>query len=352
MLMKKTVLFFFIHLFSVVCSAQSIGAFVYKGLAQSQTGKDVLRILDTEGFFSNSDVAYLKDEKNRIYEVTFVCGNDGVLEKTEIKDIPKERAWGVLYKSYLEYREKFQTYYGVPFDEFSQFGDGMSPKSDKVKMDLLMQGNCYYNSSFQVRSGWIAHLSISFNESAGAHISVTYLSDKSSLKSAEKGMMFMKVPMKKSLGEFVKELRMKGFVLNEIGAGSATLEGRFAGYNHCKLFVLESEVSKNIRSVIVSFQHQKDWDGIMSVYDNLKSMLKEKYGMPTMEKGMYGQDNTPENSQMELRKIIDGQSKYSLSFKLSNGFIVLSVTSALNVVLGYTDMANWNESRNDAIDDL
>lgn len=352
MLMKKNALFFFIHLFCVVCSAQSIGTFVYRGLAQSKTQEDVLRILDAEDFFSNSDAFFLKDEKRRVYEVSFLCENDGVLNSVGIKDVPKERTWEVLFKSYQEYRGKFQNYYGSPFEEFSQFDGGISPEYDEARMEVLARGGCDYSSSFRVRSGWVAHLSISYDEYAGPHVAIAFLSDKSYLKSIDSGMMFMKVPMNKPLDEFVRDLRLKGFVLNEKGNGGATLEGRFAGYNHCKLFVLESEVSKKVRSVIVSFQHQKDWDGIMSVYGNLKTLLKEKYGMPTKEKGIYSQGDTPENFQVELRKIMNGQSKYSLSFKFSNGFIVLSVTSALNVVLGYTDVVNWNEGRDDAIDDL
>lgn len=96
-------------------------------------------------------------------------------------------------------------------------------------------------------------------------------------------MTFKGIPMQGPLNTFVQKLKDKGFILVESKKEGAILNGKFASYNDCLVFVYTE--NGNVSHVGVMFPEQKTWSEITTMYYSLKEMLTEKYGTPkTLER--------------------------------------------------------------------
>ena len=183
-------------------------------------------------------------------------------------------------------------------------------------------------------------------------------------------MKFMGIPIDGSLKSFCSQLKKKGFDRDPYETrrkDSRIYIGEFAGHNS-KVFVYSDAKSNNVHSVIVNIPSYEE-DVALSIYNNLRQMLIEKYsedvgvkeykwlneryadkireGKLTELKWLYEKKDddgydvtyivlprpTPDNISNELGLItIKVQKDYSFVYKRTE----------YNVVISYTDTQNYN----------
>ena len=193
-------------------------------------------------------------------------------------------------------------------------------------------------------------------------------------------MKFMGIPIDGSLKSFCSQLKKKGFDRDPYETrrkDSRIYIGEFAGHNS-KVFVYSDAKSNNVHSVIVNIPSYEE-DVALSIYNNLRQMLIEKYsedvgvkeykwlneryadkileGKLTELKWLYEKKDddgydvtyivlprpTPDNISNELGLItIKVQKDYSFVYKRTE----------YNVVISYTDTQNYNLYHGNMQDDL
>ena len=193
-------------------------------------------------------------------------------------------------------------------------------------------------------------------------------------------MKFMGIPIDGSLKSFCSQLKKKGFDRDPYETrrkDSRIYIGEFAGHNS-KVFVYSDAKSNNVHTVIVNISSYEE-DVALSIYNNLRQMLIEKYsedvgvkeykwlneryadkireGKLTELKWLYEKRDddgydvtyivlprpTPDNISNELGLItIKVQKDYSFVYKRTE----------YNVVISYTDTQNYNLYHGNMQDDL
>ena len=193
-------------------------------------------------------------------------------------------------------------------------------------------------------------------------------------------MKFMGIPIDGSLKSFCSQLKKKGFDRDPYETrrkDSRIYIGEFAGHNS-KVFVYSDAKSNNVHSVIVNIPSYEE-DVALSIYNNLKQMLIEKYSEDVGVKEYkwlnekYA-DKIQEGKLTELKWLYEKKDDdgYDVTYivlprptsdNISNklGFITINVRkdysfvykrTEYNVVISYTDTQNYNLYHGNMQDDL
>ncbi|MBO4306694.1 MAG: hypothetical protein J5848_00070 [Bacteroidales bacterium] len=174
--------------------------------------------------------------------------------------------------------------------------------------------------------------------------------------SAQTGhLTFKGVPIDGTLSEFVGKLKQKGFTHVGSEQGVALLQGEFAAYKGCTVFVYEHQ-SGLVNRVGVMFPDRDTWSLLYSDYSNLKEMLTQKYGKPTEETEEFQTYSAPLDDNSRMFEVRMDRCKYICDFTTENGVIELRIShnSVIScfVVLLYVDAENESKVQSNAIDDL
>ena len=193
-------------------------------------------------------------------------------------------------------------------------------------------------------------------------------------------MKFMGIPIDGSLKSFCSQLKKKGFDRDPYETrrkDSRIYIGEFAGHNS-KVFVYSDAKSNNVHSVIVNIPSYEE-DVALSIYNNLRQMLIEKYSEDVGVKEYkwlnerYA-DKIREGKLTELKWLYvkNGDDGYETTTiylprptheSISNelGFIGIYVQEDYShaykrteyiVVISYTDTQNYNLHKGNVQDDL
>jgi hypothetical protein len=163
-------------------------------------------------------------------------------------------------------------------------------------------------------------------------------------------LKFKNIPIDGSLDLFVAQLKKQGFTVMKITDSHAILSGKFTGE---VVKVLVEAAPEKVYEVLVNYDKQTTWKAIKTQYENMKSMLHEKYGDPqeTTEKF-----DPPyyENSGLELYALSQDKCIYSTLFatKIGNGMIRLKITSDVSIAINYVDTINFLLVSGKAYNDL
>lgn len=130
---------------------------------------------------------------------------------------------------------------------------------------------------------------------------------------------------------------------------SAHLEGTFAGYNNCDIYVNTLSSADIVCNVVVKYPYQYDWANLNDNYVTLKNMLTEKYGTPSICKEEIPGDI--KNYYDRDKAFEEGSGAWFSQYNLSNGKIILYLKTS-HVELHYIDNANTSLQRTKAIEDL
>lgn len=168
-------------------------------------------------------------------------------------------------------------------------------------------------------------------------------------------LKFKGVPIDGKLKEFVSRMKRKGFKSLRSEDGVEVLQGDFAAYKECVVYVSTLDNKDLVSWISVVFPKQETWEYLYGDYKKLKGLLTEKYGQPSeVTEKFQGQYVDDDNDRMYAVKM-DG-CKYETRFKTDKGEIVLwieheSVISCF-VVLCYKDKINGALIKDIAIEDL
>ena len=170
-------------------------------------------------------------------------------------------------------------------------------------------------------------------------------------------LKFKGVPIDGPLEQFVARMVRKGFEVTSAREEEVVrLEGDFAGFKQCEVYVSTLDNQNLVSRITVWFPIQDQWKNLYGDYKTLKEMLTEKYGKPTscVERFTGYLGNSGEEYRMSA--VRGNECKYVTRFSGDEGDIILSIEhrgySSCFVQLVYQDKENGREVRNTAIDDL
>ena len=157
---------------------------------------------------------------------------------------------------------------------------------------------------------------------------------------------FKEIPIDGPLTNFVNQLKKENFQVIEITEKDAILKGDFAGE---KVHLLVQGTSKIVYGVTVMFDKQNTWKSLKKQYDNIKDILKAKYGEPKecIEKF---DDPFYEKAGMELDALDEEKCTFMTLFatESGNGMINLKLSPDATVVINYIDSINFFQISNEA----
>lgn len=170
-----------------------------------------------------------------------------------------------------------------------------------------------------------------------------------------KHLSFKGVPIDGPLSKYVLKMKEAGFVHSETDDGTAVLEGDFAGYKGCIIIVSTLKKLDIVNTIGVIFPEKDHWSSLEGNYEDLKSMLTQKYGDPATCVETFQTKYPPESDFDKLRHLQFQQCEYYTTFKTPQGIIQLSLAyqdGECFVRLQYWDKINTEAIRSQAMDDL
>ena len=168
-------------------------------------------------------------------------------------------------------------------------------------------------------------------------------------------LTFKGVPIDGTLDEYVAKMKQAGFTYLTEQDGIAVLEGDFAGYKGCTVSVSTLKATNVVNTIGVMFTNHDDWASLEKDYNNLKTMLTEKYGAPSECVEKFQGFSAPESNSQKMICLRLNNCTWNTVFSTSKGRIELSITGAdfsYYVMLRYFDKINTDTVRAKAIDDL
>lgn len=168
-------------------------------------------------------------------------------------------------------------------------------------------------------------------------------------------LMFKGVPIDGTLSEYVEKMKLNGFVLVATEPGATTLQGDFASYKKCQISVVTMQQKDLVSKIRVMFPVQRDWATLYENYSNVKDMLTQKYGAPTIVIEEFRNDSDVKDDRLKFINVSSGQCNYTTVFKTPSGEICLYLDHTefkCFVGLTYTDKINGEIMKAKAIDDL
>ena len=124
----------------------------------------------------------------------------------------------------------------------------------------------------------------------------------------------------------VQQLKNKGFSTVIERENAIGMTGRFCGVDNCNLYLLTTEKTKKVWKAAVFFPHQDSWSGLKSRYNELKSSLTNKYGVPENDfhffSGYY-----EDGDGHEIMALTLGKCNYCAFYHTENALIEISIES-------------------------
>lgn len=169
-------------------------------------------------------------------------------------------------------------------------------------------------------------------------------------------LTFKGVPIDGTLKQYVARMKKAGFKYVGAQDGVAILQGDFAGYKGCEVYVSTLDGYDVVSNIVVKFPDEEIWRRLQGNYMNLKEMLTEKYGKPSsakeeFEDGLYIDDD---NDRMHAVRM--DRCKYWSIYTTEKGEIIVWIEhngiSTTFVCLEYTDKINGGTIKQQAINDL
>lgn len=156
---------------------------------------------------------------------------------------------------------------------------------------------------------------------------------------------FRDIPINGPLNQFITQLKKQNFTVINITNKDAILTGKFTGED---VNMLVQASSKSVYGVTVMFDKKDSWKSIKTQYENVKSILTEKYGEPieVIEKF---DDSYYDKSGLQLLALKDDKYTFMVNFRTSNanGMIRLSISNDANLIINYIDAINFLKARSE-----
>ena len=168
-------------------------------------------------------------------------------------------------------------------------------------------------------------------------------------------LKFKGVPIDGTLSQYTQRMKEKGFTHLGTEDGRSLLEGDFAGYKNCFVFVATLQSKDLVSYIAVKFQEYDSWSPIYNNYSTLKNMLTMKYGEPSEVIEEF-QSSYVYNDDDRMDEVTEDRCKYITTFETELGTIELFISkydyTKGCVMLKYTDKANGVAVLESALEDL
>ncbi len=173
-----------------------------------------------------------------------------------------------------------------------------------------------------------------------------------SICNAQEHLTFKGIPIDGKLNEFVSKLQNEGYVLNFTNdeGNACILEGAFAGFANCKIFVLSTPYSHIVWKVAVKLPEQNSWYSLKSRYNDFKNSLTQKYGDPENDYHFFSSPYY-EGDGFEFQALRKDKCSYAAFFDTQTGYISIEIESkeydSGRVSIAYEDKANTKLKKED-----
>lgn len=169
-------------------------------------------------------------------------------------------------------------------------------------------------------------------------------------------LTFKGVPIDGKLSAFTTSMEKAGFTHVITEDGVAMFEGDFAGYKKCRLGAVTFDQKDLVSKIVILFPESDTWELLSTNYFNLKQLLTEKYGQPSVVVEKFIGAGEPKDDSSKLFAVYLNNCKYHSTYELTNGTIKLSIENGdyngKFVKLSYVDKINGELIRQKALDDL
>lgn len=169
-------------------------------------------------------------------------------------------------------------------------------------------------------------------------------------------MTFKGIPIDGTITDFTAKMKQKGF--NHLGTqeGMALFKGEFAAIKDCTIGVVSSKTTNVVSKVGVLFPECDTWSRLYGNYSQLKSMLTQKYGEPTVNVERFNSYSEPRDDNSRMHEVRMDRCNFITTWETEKGDIELKINhseySSCFVTLSYWDKINTEKVTNSAIDDL
>lgn len=169
-------------------------------------------------------------------------------------------------------------------------------------------------------------------------------------------LTFKGVPIDGTLSEYVSKIKQAGFTHIGTQDGTAFLQGDFAGFKGCTVGVYTLNAVNVVSTIGVILPSHNDWSSLERDYNQLKSMLTQKYCEPANVVEQFQGKINPNTNNDKLYELYMDRCVWYTIFKTSKGEIQLSLQKGdigqYFVLLKYYDKINSDIVRSAAMDDL
>lgn len=169
-------------------------------------------------------------------------------------------------------------------------------------------------------------------------------------------LTFKDIPIDGNLNTFISKLKQIGFTHLETEDNLAMFSGDFAGFKNCGIGVSTLSNKDLVHKIFVIFPVKKTWSSLYGNYYDLKQMLADKYGTPSIVSEEFESSPQPDNDDSKMYAVKFDKCKFKSVWLTNKGEIQLLIDHndviSCYVTLAYFDKINSEKKRSSSMDDL
>ena len=163
-----------------------------------------------------------------------------------------------------------------------------------------------------------------------------------------KHLTFKGIPITGTLENFVQKMEAKGFRKIYSDKSFIGLEGEFAGYPGCEIYVYKIPNRNIVYKVVVFFPKESSWAYLEKEYNQFKDMLTNKYGDPSWYSETFKEGASTFNDDAKMSSLKKGNCDYWTQWKVNNGYIEMRIRPITDTYNGYVCLIYFDKI-NDAL---
>ena len=146
---------------------------------------------------------------------------------------------------------------------------------------------------------------------------------------AEGHLLFKGVEIDGNIAQFSKKIEDKGYkrIYTTDEGDACMLSGSFAGFDGCQIAILSTTNDHIVWKVVVYLPEQTSWYALKARYDEFKSSLTDKYGIPALD-NHYFSSPYYEGDGYELQALNNDKCNYTTGYELGNGVVYMDLYGA------------------------
>ena len=177
------------------------------------------------------------------------------------------------------------------------------------------------------------------------------------VQNSDNHFTFEGIPITGTLENFAQKLVAKGFKKIDSDKTCVVLEGEFAGYSGCNIYVVKVPNRNVVYKVIVFLPEKSSWANLEEEYNQFKGMLTNKYGKPASQSKTFKEGAFTFSDAAKMSSLKAGNCDYRTQWEVENGDIKVAISSKSNtddgyIWLGYFDKINYALADKAIEDDL